>query len=48
MLEWAHDHGRHRGATLVQVTTDRARERAQAFYARLGYDSSHVGFKRAL
>ncbi|MBV6761910.1 GNAT family N-acetyltransferase [Rhodococcus opacus] len=48
MLEWAHDHGRHRGATLVQVTTDRVRERAQAFYARLGYDSSHVGFKRAL
>ncbi|OUS96805.1 GNAT family N-acetyltransferase [Rhodococcus sp. NCIMB 12038] len=48
MLEWAHDHGRHRGATLVQVTTDRARDRAQAFYARLGYDDSHVGFKRAL
>ncbi|MFE3292258.1 GNAT family N-acetyltransferase [Rhodococcus sp. NPDC059234] len=48
MLEWAHDHGRHRGATLAQVTTDRDRERAQAFYARLGYDNSHVGLKRAL
>ncbi|WP_019925812.1 GNAT family N-acetyltransferase [Nocardia sp. BMG111209] len=48
MLEWAHDHGRHRGATLAQVTTDRARERAHAFYARLGYDNSHVGLKRAL
>ncbi|MFE7420219.1 GNAT family N-acetyltransferase [Rhodococcus sp. NPDC057529] len=48
MLEWAHDHGRHRGATLAQVTTDRAREQAHAFYTRLGYDNSHLGFKRAL
>lgn len=48
MLEWAHDHGRHRGATLAQVTTDRSRERAEAFYARLGYDNSHIGFKRTL
>ncbi|MQY27357.1 GNAT family N-acetyltransferase [Nocardia aurantia] len=48
MLEWAHDHGRHRGATLAQVTTDRVRERAHAFYARLGYENSHVGLKRAL
>ena len=48
MLEWAHDHGRHRGATLAQVSTDRVRERAHAFYARLGYDNSHVGLKRAL
>ncbi|MEV0707369.1 GNAT family N-acetyltransferase [Nocardia aurea] len=48
MLEWAHDHGRHRGATLAQVTTDRVRERAHTFYARLGYGNSHVGLKRAL
>ncbi|TQF73878.1 GNAT family N-acetyltransferase [Rhodococcus spelaei] len=48
MLEWAHEHGRHRGATLAQVTTDRSRERAHAFYARLGYGNSHVGLKRAL
>nr|WP_040709748.1 GNAT family N-acetyltransferase [Nocardia takedensis] len=48
MLEWAHEHGRHRGATLAQVTTDRVRERAHAFYARLGYDNGHVGLKRAL
>ncbi|WP_040794452.1 GNAT family N-acetyltransferase [Nocardia higoensis] len=48
MLEWAHAHGRHRGATLAQVTTDRVRERAHAFYARLGYANDHVGLKRAL
>ena len=48
MLEWAHEHGRARGAALAQLTTDRARERARAFYARLGYAESHVGLKRAL
>ncbi|WP_067654348.1 GNAT family N-acetyltransferase [Nocardia harenae] len=48
MLEWAHDHGRHRGATLAQITTDRVRERAHTFYSRLGYDNNHVGLKRTL
>lgn len=48
MLDWAHDHGRARGATLAQVTTDTARERARAFYARLGYEDGHVGLKRRL
>jgi len=48
MLEWAHNHGRARGATLAQVTTDTARDRAHAFYRRLGYEDTHVGFKRRL
>ena len=48
MLEWAHEHGRARGATLAQVTADRARTRAHAFYERLGYGASHTGFKRTL
>lgn len=48
MLEWAHEHGRARGATLAQVTTDRARTRAHSFYERLGYGASHTGFKRTL
>ncbi|MXG92210.1 GNAT family N-acetyltransferase [Nocardioides flavescens] len=48
MLAWAHAHGRARGATLSQVTTDAARGRAQAFYDRLGYERSHVGLKRPL
>ncbi|NRQ51468.1 GNAT family N-acetyltransferase [Aeromicrobium stalagmiti] len=48
MLEWAHQHGRARGASLAQVTTDEARERARSFYERLGYDTSHVGLKRPL
>lgn len=48
MLEWAHNHGRARGATLAQLTTDAARDRAHAFYRRLGYEDTHVGFKRPL
>ncbi|MFC6010491.1 GNAT family N-acetyltransferase [Nocardia lasii] len=48
MLEWAHIHGRHRGATLAQITTDRLRGRAHTFYARLGYANDHIGLKRSL
>ncbi|MCL3819589.1 GNAT family N-acetyltransferase [Aeromicrobium wangtongii] len=48
MLEWAHAHGRSRGATLAQLTTDGSRERARSFYERLGYEPSHVGLKRHL
>lgn len=48
MLTWAHDHGRSRGAALSQLTTDGTRTAAQQFYARLGYEASHVGLKRPL
>lgn len=48
MLEWAHERGRARGATLAQLTIDRSRTRVHAFYERLGYGASHTGFKRTL
>jgi GNAT superfamily N-acetyltransferase len=48
MLDWAHEHGRVRGASLAQVTTDEARARARSFYERLGYETSHVGLKRRI
>lgn len=48
MLEWAHGHGRQRGASLAQVTTDRVCERVRTFFARLGYDDTRVGLERAL
>lgn len=48
LLEWAHGWGRERGATLVQLTSDRTRTDAHRFYERLGYAPSHVGFKRPL
>ncbi|WP_114854603.1 GNAT family N-acetyltransferase [Brachybacterium sp. YJGR34] len=48
MFAWAHSHGRARGATLAQLTTDLSRDGARAFYARLGYEESHAGLKRPL
>lgn len=39
---------REAGCGLIQLTTHRTRGRAHAFYARLGYEASHLGFKKAL
>lgn len=39
---------REAGCGLIQLTTHRTRQRAHAFYARLGYEASHLGFKKAL
>jgi ribosomal protein S18 acetylase RimI-like enzyme len=36
------------GCTLVQLTTDRARDDALRFYERLGFTPSHWGMKRVL
>lgn len=36
------------GCTLLQLTTNRSRERAHRFYERLGFTPSHIGFKRVL
>ncbi|WP_308471570.1 GNAT family N-acetyltransferase [Pseudoclavibacter sp. Z016] len=36
------------GATLVQLTSDRARADAHRFYERLGFRPSHTGFKLTL
>lgn len=48
LFDWAHDFGRAHGASLVELTTDRSRTDAHRFYERLGYSSSHLGFKRDL
>ncbi|MHA7175686.1 GNAT family N-acetyltransferase [Arthrobacter sp. Sr24] len=45
MIRWAVEEGRRRGAALVQLTSDKAREDAHRFYERLGFTASHVGFK---
>lgn len=39
---------RRRGAARIQLTTNRVRTRAHAFYERLGYQPSHVGMKKIL
>lgn len=48
LLNWAHEYGRARGATLAQLTTDKTRAEAHRFYERLGYESSHEGYKKSL
>ncbi|WEO78499.1 GNAT family N-acetyltransferase [Cryobacterium sp. SO2] len=48
MITWAVDYGRARGCRLVQLTSDSSRTDAHRFYRRLGFTSSHVGFKLAL
>ena len=39
---------RNAGCGMIQLTTHGERDRAQAFYAALGYAPSHVGFKKRL
>ena len=39
---------RQAGCSLMQLTTDKTRKRAQAFYESRGYTASHEGFKRLL
>ncbi|SDC94455.1 Acetyltransferase (GNAT) family protein [Geodermatophilus telluris] len=48
MLRWCAEEARRRGATLVQLTTDKRRTDAHRFYAGLGYVASHEGFKLEL
>jgi GNAT superfamily N-acetyltransferase len=48
MIEWAIAECRARGCAIVQLTTDRSRSRAHAFYESLGFEPSHVGYKCTL
>ena len=45
MILWAVERCRERGCRMVQLTTHRSRERAHAFYERLGFEPSHIGMK---
>ena len=44
----ATDRARTLGCVLVQLTTDRRRVDAHRFYERLGFESTHIGMKRAI
>lgn len=48
MVLWAVEECRRRGCAMVQLTTDRSRADAHRFYARLGFEQSHLGFKLML
>ncbi len=45
IFRWIINHARASGCSMVQLTTDRAREDAHRFYERLGFTPSHVGYK---
>ena len=48
LLEWAEREARGRGCVMLQLTSDVKRQDAHRFYQRLGYEASHVGFKKRL
>jgi len=48
MMTWAMERGRERGCRLAQLTTDKRRTDAHRFYASLGFEASHEGFKKPL
>ncbi|HEV7931857.1 MAG TPA: GNAT family N-acetyltransferase [Actinomadura sp.] len=48
LIGYAVDEARRRGCGLVQLTTDRRRSEAHAFYERLGFESTHLGMKMSL
>ncbi|GID97125.1 GNAT family N-acetyltransferase [Amorphoplanes digitatis] len=48
MMRWSLDRARERGCGLAQLTTDKRRTDAHRFYADLGFEASHEGFKLTL
>ncbi|MGW1866427.1 N-acetyltransferase family protein [Streptomyces mauvecolor] len=48
LIEWAVDESARQGCQLVQLTSDATRTDAHRFYERLGFEASHVGFKKPL
>jgi GNAT superfamily N-acetyltransferase len=48
LMAEAEARARAAGAALIQLTTDRSRTRAHAFYDRLGYHATHLGYKKPL
>lgn len=48
MMDWAAETAKARGCTLLQLTTDKTRSDAHRFYEGLGYEATHIGYKRTL
>lgn len=48
LVGFAIEEAKKAGCRLVQLTSDKRRKRAHAFYERLGFANSHEGFKREL
>jgi len=45
LFDWAIKRAKERGAHLIQLTTDKKRPMALAFYQSLGFKASHEGMK---
>ena len=45
LFEWAIKHAKEKGAHVLQLTTDKQRPEALAFYQGLGFVASHEGMK---
>ncbi|EJN02297.1 GNAT family N-acetyltransferase [Phyllobacterium sp. YR531] len=48
MIEWAISNFKERGCGLVQLTSDKTRLDALRFYASLGFNPTHEGYKLSL
>jgi len=45
MLEVAIDYAKQKGASIIQLTTNKKRTEAKKFYEQLGFEASHEGMK---
>ena len=45
MFQWAIQKAKDKGCHVIQLTTDKKRPEALAFYLKLGFIASHVGMK---
>ncbi len=45
MIEAAIGYGKSKGASLIQLTTNKKRDRAKKFYERIGFEATHEGMK---
>lgn len=48
LTDWAVDRCREKGCKMVQLTSNKKRKDAHRFYARLGFEATHEGFKMKL
>ncbi|MDQ2093603.1 GNAT family N-acetyltransferase [Rhodalgimonas zhirmunskyi] len=48
MMVWALNECRARGCSMVQLTTDKSRQDAHRFYERLGFEPTHIGYKKQI
>lgn len=44
-FEWAIERAKEKGCHLVQLTTNKERDKAKDFYGQLGFEATHEGMK---